>query len=338
MNDDKEKDKYEGYSQLYKDAMAAVELAEAKAKEYTEREGFKYDVNTDEIYKQYSAAAKRSGELAMKDTMAKAAGLTGGYASTYAQSAGQAAYKRELDAVDNIIPELYDRAYAEYEAEGQKMLNDEEVLRKRAESIYKTSPEYLAAVAAGESGMNVPLLMGVYEAYLAEKESGNISSDTTFSDWVIANGGQWEYESINAGSGDAVAAPQDVSSRITFRSDAEWRKDGGEGDNIRITLDEGTDDEEKIFVEKGKVADLNVSNALTERYSELNKGTDPAVNSTMVYNGKIYCYLPDEESGENRWFVIQKRAWGNNTTSGDWYKLCKALGVSTYGRGEGSED
>ena len=60
------------------------------------REAFSYDLNGDALYRQYKDRAVKNGRLAMMDTMGQAAAMTGGYGSSYAQSAGQQAQKRVL--------------------------------------------------------------------------------------------------------------------------------------------------------------------------------------------------------------------------------------------------
>ena len=41
----------------------------------------------------------KNGRLAMMDSMGRAAALTGGYGSSYAQSAGQQAYQKQMDSL-----------------------------------------------------------------------------------------------------------------------------------------------------------------------------------------------------------------------------------------------
>ena len=71
------------------------------------REPFKYDVNTDELYKQYMDKYSALGKKAMEDTIGKSTALTGGYANSYAQVAGQQAYNDYMSKASDMIPELY---------------------------------------------------------------------------------------------------------------------------------------------------------------------------------------------------------------------------------------
>ncbi|MBQ4066625.1 MAG: hypothetical protein IJD22_03155 [Clostridia bacterium] len=81
------------------------------------RTGFTYDHNNDPRFQQYFETAKRSGKMAMQDTMGQAASLTGGYANSWAQSAGQAAYNGYLQDANEMIPEFEELARARYDAE-----------------------------------------------------------------------------------------------------------------------------------------------------------------------------------------------------------------------------
>ncbi len=83
---------------------------------------FKYDLNADPLYRQYKDNYVQQGKAAMRDTMGRAAALTGGYGSSYGQAVGQQAYDAALQKLGDIVPELYDRAYGRYQDEGNRML------------------------------------------------------------------------------------------------------------------------------------------------------------------------------------------------------------------------
>jgi len=80
-------------------------------------------MNADPLYQQYKDSYMRQGNLAMRDTMGNASALTGGYGSTYAQTAGSQAYDQYLGKLNDKIPELYQLAYGMYQDEGQNMYN-----------------------------------------------------------------------------------------------------------------------------------------------------------------------------------------------------------------------
>ena len=87
------------------------------------REDFSYDVNSDALYQQYKDQYSTLGKLAMQDTMGQAAGLTGGYGSSYASTAGNQAYQSYLSQLNEVVPELYGMARDQYNQEGQELYN-----------------------------------------------------------------------------------------------------------------------------------------------------------------------------------------------------------------------
>lgn len=85
------------------------------------REDFSYDVNADALYKQYRDEYQNMGKLASRDAMGQASALTGGYASSYAQSVGQQQYDAYLQRLGEVMPELYGQARQSYDAEGKRL-------------------------------------------------------------------------------------------------------------------------------------------------------------------------------------------------------------------------
>jgi peptidoglycan hydrolase-like protein with peptidoglycan-binding domain len=100
------------------------------------REKFSYDVNSDALYQQMNDQYIAQGKLAMADTMGQAAAMNGGYGSSYGQSVGQQAYQGYMQQLNDAVPELYDRALALYNQEGQDMLNQYAMLRDMADDEY----------------------------------------------------------------------------------------------------------------------------------------------------------------------------------------------------------
>jgi hypothetical protein len=85
------------------------------------RERFSYDVNADPLYRQYKDDYIQGGRRAMQDTMGRAAALTGGYGSSYAQQVGQQTYGSYLQDLSAVIPELYGMAYDMYRDQGDDL-------------------------------------------------------------------------------------------------------------------------------------------------------------------------------------------------------------------------
>lgn len=87
----------------------------------TGRGEFSYDLGSDALYKHYRDDYVRRGRLAMRDSAGQAAALTGGYASSYAEGAGQQRYDEYLQQLGAIVPELYSIAYSRYQDEGDAL-------------------------------------------------------------------------------------------------------------------------------------------------------------------------------------------------------------------------
>ena len=85
------------------------------------REGFSYDFTADPLYQGYKNQYVHQGRLAMQDSLAGAAALTGGYGSSYAAAAGSQAYQNQLNQLHEKIPALYQAALDRYDAEGSHM-------------------------------------------------------------------------------------------------------------------------------------------------------------------------------------------------------------------------
>lgn len=74
--------------------------------------------------------------MAMMDTLGQAAALTGGYGSSYAQSAGQQAYQSYLQGLNDKIPELYQLALERYDREADGLYKRYAMLGEREGADY----------------------------------------------------------------------------------------------------------------------------------------------------------------------------------------------------------
>jgi len=86
------------------------------------RKPFQYDLNGDLLYRQMADQYTQLGQQAMRDATGTAAGLTGGYGNSYANQVGNQAYQQYLTALNQNIPELYDRAYQAYLNQGDQLM------------------------------------------------------------------------------------------------------------------------------------------------------------------------------------------------------------------------
>ena len=110
------------YSRRYGDSVSSL-VSELEGRE------FSYDPANDEVYQRYRESVKSSAELALADATGLAAALNGGYATSYAQIAGQTAFVNRMKEADEMIPELYEAAYDRFSAETDDMEDRLDILR-----------------------------------------------------------------------------------------------------------------------------------------------------------------------------------------------------------------
>ena len=113
---------------------------------YRTRE-FEYDLESDPLWQQYISSAKRNGQNAMTDTMAKVASQTGGIAGSYAVAAGAGAYNDYMQRANDVIPELEQLAYQKYQDD---LARDREIY-KMDEAKRLEDAQYNAALSTHQS-------------------------------------------------------------------------------------------------------------------------------------------------------------------------------------------
>lgn len=118
------------------------------AEEYMNRKPFSYDMDKDKLYQSVKDNYVKQGRQAMEDTMGQAAGLTGGYASSYGQAVGNQTYQDYLTKLNAQAPEFYDRARAAYDAEGADLMDRIGL----AQQMYNTQLSAAAAAGRGSGG------------------------------------------------------------------------------------------------------------------------------------------------------------------------------------------
>lgn len=99
-------------------------------------EAFTYDPAADAAFQSYLKRYSAAGKDAMADTLAQGAHLTGGYGSSYAQSAAQQSYNSYLAKLADVLPQLQEAAYSRYLNDGEALLQQYELLQSRDEADY----------------------------------------------------------------------------------------------------------------------------------------------------------------------------------------------------------
>lgn len=87
------------------------------------REPFDFQADKDGLMRQFRDIYTRNGQRAMEDTMGKAAGLTGGYGSSYAESVGQQQYNEYMQQLNDRALDIYDRQRSAYDQETQDLFD-----------------------------------------------------------------------------------------------------------------------------------------------------------------------------------------------------------------------
>ena len=112
--------------------------------ELASMENFSYDPASDPAYGQYKDTLQKQGRLAMRDTMGQASALTGGYGSSYAATAGQAAYDASLARLQQLLPTLQENAYNRHRDSRADLLTRYDLIKDAKEDAYKRKRDSLA--------------------------------------------------------------------------------------------------------------------------------------------------------------------------------------------------
>ena len=164
---------------------------EALYQEISARPGFSYDPAADSAYQSYARQYASQGRAAMEDTMGQAAQLTGGYGSSYAQSAGQQSYQQYLAKLSDVLPQLQSAAYSRYRDAGDALLERYQLLQGQQEAEYDRWQDEVAAwqkeVAQAQSGYdqissrdlkNYQMLLNYFADKAAAEQKGMQTSAT----------------------------------------------------------------------------------------------------------------------------------------------------------------
>ena len=167
----------------YQSAFAAQ--LEALYQEISDRPGFSYDPAADAAFQSYARQYAAQGRSAMTDTLGQAAHLTGGYGSSYAQSAAQQSYQRYLGQLSNVLPQLQSAAYSRYRDAGDALLDRYQLLQEQESASYDRWQDQVAAwqkeVAQAQSDYedissrdlkNYQLLLNYYADKAAAEQKG----------------------------------------------------------------------------------------------------------------------------------------------------------------------
>ncbi|MEG1562885.1 MAG: hypothetical protein RR365_04040 [Bacteroides sp.] len=108
------------------------------------REDFSYNKDTDPLYTQYKDSYTREGNRAMQDTIGQVAARTGGLASSYATTAGTQANDYYMSQLADKVPELQQLAYSMFNDDGDRQLQNIQLLMALEEGDYEKYADLLA--------------------------------------------------------------------------------------------------------------------------------------------------------------------------------------------------
>ena len=120
--------------------------------EYMGRGAFEYNADDDVQWQQAKSQGLREANLAMKNSMAQAATLSGGYGNSYAATVGNQVYQQGVADIMALAPEYYQAAYQRYRDEGDQMLQNISLAQSMDESEYQRwADEYSRALSEAEA-------------------------------------------------------------------------------------------------------------------------------------------------------------------------------------------
>ena len=235
------------------------------------REKFKYSQQDDPLYQQYQDMYTKQAKLGMQDTVGQISALTGGYANSYAETAGQAMYQNIMNNMNEKALDLYDAALRAYNSEGDRLAqtfnaastmygNEENRNRWSTEFAYQQNRDAIAdARYADETAYNRSIDSRNW-AYQLDRDR--------VADERYAN--EWQYQKDR----DTVA---------DRRYDQEWEYQKGRD----TVADRRYDTEWKYQQERDKANDAYRNAQLAEdaRQFDTKYDYDSLVNETKVLKG-----------------------------------------------------
>ncbi|MBQ1256869.1 MAG: hypothetical protein IIX93_06310 [Clostridia bacterium] len=101
------------------------------------RDDFSYDPDTDPMYMKMKDEQVYLGKRAMNDAMGTASALSGGYANSFAATAGEHAYQDYMAQLAGGMNDMYQLALSAYDAETGRMESELKALKDAEEKAYE---------------------------------------------------------------------------------------------------------------------------------------------------------------------------------------------------------
>lgn len=237
--------------------------------QYMNREPFRYDLTQDPLYQQYKEQFMSQGKLAMQDTMAQAAALTGGYGNSYAQTAGQQMYDRYLGQINDIVPELYNAAYSRWQNQGNDIYEKYQAAQSRADAELSKIEE--SAAEAYDTAITL-ISNGIMPEQSMLNDAG-IPWEMALNYWKIANGEDYVAPGTSgngtagygySGNNTYTGTPEEDTSLMDLAAQYAAAHPGGQVDSL--TVDIWLNNQGLTYEDKNKVKNYLVQEGFDYRY------------------------------------------------------------------------
>lgn len=194
-------------------------------------DNFSYDVNSDALYQQLVNQYVQQGKMASADVMGKAAGMTGGYGNSYANTVGNQVYQSYIQQLNNEIPALYESALNQHNMKKQALYDEYALLMNEYDREY--------GLYADEYSRLLKSLEGAKETYndsLADDEENKSdnqnNADSKNTAWKLVSDGGKNYfggidnnvEVTDPFDGKTKTLKEVYKERIQMYVDAEYDK------------------------------------------------------------------------------------------------------------------
>ena len=301
---------------------------------------FNYDIGSDKLFSQYKDSYTKAGKTAMEDTVGNASMLTGGYANSYAVTAGQQAYDSYMSKLNDKIPELEQRAYERYRDEedsAYKKLNtligleDTEYGRYRdSVADYNTNREFEYNKNKDAQAQRNWQAQFDRDKYVNDRDynRGVLESDRKYNRDVLENDRDYNrgvYESDRRYNRDVLENDRDYN-RGVYESDRKYDRDVLENDR---DYNRGVYENDRDYAQNVYDSDRNyrikLNSSLKDAVKNEEENTDSgkfspddAYDFIKKYSDKIYS---DEEFTEALF-----QLYGEKDGFYDWIEQMKIPG------------
>lgn len=152
----------------------------------TNRPQFSYDPNSDPLYQSAKNQFVQNGRRAMEDTMGQAAGLTGGYNSSYAQNVGQQSYNDYMLKLNDEMRNYAQMAKANYDADTDRLYSQLNLAQGMADTEYARSRDAIADQRYQQEWEADQ----AYRDWQKSQAEASAASDQAYRDWQMRNSDQ----------------------------------------------------------------------------------------------------------------------------------------------------